>query len=271
MASIHSTAVIDAGAKLGERVSIGPFCTVGPEVELGDDVELLSHVAVAGRTKIGPKTRIFPFASVGHQPQDLKYKGEPSRLEIGARTVIREHVTINTGTEGGGMLTKIGDDCLLMIACHIAHDCRIGNHAIIVNNVLLGGHVEIGDYAVVGGGAAVHQFVRIGQHAMIGGMSGVEADVIPFGMVLGNRAHLAGLNLVGLKRRGFDRDEIHELRAAYRSLFGAEGTLQERLNKIEKDYPNNKIVREVVTFLQQDSSRGLCLPATAEAAAGGSE
>src|SRR5690242_7342015 len=271
MASIHPTAVIDAGAKLGERVSIGPFCTVGSEVELGDDVQLLSHVAVAGRTSIGANTRIFPFASIGHAPQDLKYKGEPSRLEIGARNIIREHVTINPGTQGGGMLTQIGDDCLLMIASHIAHDCRIGNHAIIVNNVLLGGHVEIGEYAMVGGGAAVHQFVRIGQHAMVGGMSGVEADVIPYGMVMGNRAHLAGLNLVGLKRRGFERDEIHELRAAYRLLFGQEGTLQERLNKVEKLHPNNKILSEVVAFLRHDSSRGLCLPATAELAGGGSE
>jgi UDP-N-acetylglucosamine acyltransferase len=270
MAIIHSTAVIEAGAKLGERVSIGPFCTVGPEVELGDDVQLLSHVVVSGRTKIGAATRVFPFASVGHQPQDLKYKGELSRLEIGARVTIREHVTINPGTEGGGMLTKIGDDCLLMIASHIAHDCRIGNHAIIVNNVLLGGHVEIGDYAVVGGGAAVHQFVRIGPHAMVGGMSGVEADVIPYGMVMGNRAHLAGLNLVGLKRRGFDREEIHQLRAAYRLLFAQEGTLQERVADVEKLFPGNKLMGEVLTFLRQDSARGLCLP-MAEPPGGGGE
>jgi UDP-N-acetylglucosamine acyltransferase len=270
MASIHPTAVVDAGAKLGERVSIGPFCTVGAEVELGDDVQLLSHVALAGRTRIGANTRIFPFASIGHAPQDLKYKGEPSRLEIGARNIIREHVTINPGTEGGGMLTQIGDDCLLMIASHIAHDCRIGDHAIIVNNVLLGGHVEIGAYAVVGGGAAVHQFVRIGQHAMVGGMSGVEADVIPYGMVMGNRAHLAGLNLVGLKRRGFDREEIHQLRAAYRLLFGQEGTLQDRLSEVEKLYPNNSILAEVLKFLRQDSSRGLCIP-MAGSAGGGSE
>lgn len=270
MTAIHPTAVIDAGAKLGERVSIGPYCVVGPEVELGDDVQLLSHVAVAGRTKIGAATRIFPFASVGHPPQDLKYKGEPSRLEIGARTTIREHVTINPGTEGGGMLTKIGDDCLLMIGAHIAHDCRIANHAIIVNNVLLGGHIDIGEYAIIGGGAAVHQFVRIGQHAMIGGMSGVEADVIPYGMVVGNRARLAGLNLVGLKRRGFDRDAIHELRSAYRLLFAQDGTLGERAAKVEGQFPNNPLIKEVMAFVRQDSSRGLCLP-TSDAVDGGGE
>ncbi len=270
MALIHPTAVIEAGAKLGERVSVGPFCMVGPDVELGDDVQLLSHVVVAGRTKIGNGTRVFPFASIGHQPQDLKYHGEPSRLEIGARNTIREHVTINPGTEGGGMLTRIGDECLFMVASHVAHDCRIGNHVIIVNNVLLGGHIEIGDYAVIGGGAAVHQFVRIGQHAMVGGMSGVEADVIPFGMVLGNRAHLAGLNLVGLKRRGFDREDIHQLRAAYRLLFAQEGTLQERVADVEKLFPNNVLMGEVLTFVRQNSSRGLCLP-MAEPAGGGGE
>lgn len=270
MTAIHPTAVIDAGAKLGERVSIGPYCAIGQDVELGDDVQLMSHVVVAGRTKIGPATRVFPFASIGHQPQDLKYKGEPSRLEIGARTTIREHVTINPGTEGGGMLTKIGDDCLLMVGAHVAHDCRIANHVIIVNNVLLGGHIDIGDYAVIGGGAAVHQFVRIGQHAMVGGMSGVEADVIPFGMVMGNRAHLAGLNLVGLKRRGFDREAIHQLRAAYRLLFAQEGTLQERVADVEKLFPSNVLMGEVLTFVRQESSRGLCLP-MAEPVGGGGE
>lgn len=270
MTAIHPTAVIDAGAKLGERVSIGPYCAIGPDVELGDDVQLMSHVVVAGRTKIGSATRVFPFASIGHQPQDLKYKGEPSRLEIGARTTIREHVTINPGTEGGGMLTKIGDDCLLMVGAHVAHDCRIANHVIIVNNVLLGGHIDIGDYAVIGGGAAVHQFVRIGQHAMVGGMSGVEADVIPFGMVMGNRAHLAGLNLVGLKRRGFDREAIHQLRAAYRLLFAQEGTLQERVADVEKLFPSNVLMGEVLTFVRQESSRGLCLP-MAEPVGGGGE
>ena len=249
MSSIHPTAVIEAGAKLGKDVVVGPFCTVGKDVVLGDGVELISHVAVAGITKIGAKTKAFPFASIGHVPQDLKYHGEPSRLEIGARTVIREHVTINPGTEGGGMLTAIGDDCLLMVAAHIAHDCRIGNHVIVVNNVLLGGHVEIGDFAVIGGGAAVHQFVRIGPHAMIGGMSGVESDVIPYGMVLGNRAHL--------------------LRSAYRQLFAQEGTLQERVADVEKLFPGNELVGEVLAFVRQDSSRGLCLPAN-EFAGGGS-
>ena len=270
MTTIHPTAVIEDGARLGERVTVGPFCTVGPDVELGDDVHLQSHVVIAGRTKIGSATRVFPFASIGHQPQDLKYRGELSRLEIGARNTIREHVTINPGTEAGGMLTRIGDDCLLMVASHVAHDCQIGNQVIIVNNVLLGGHVEIGDFAVIGGGAAVHQFVRIGHHAMVGGMSGVEADVIPFGMVMGNRAHLAGLNLVGLKRRGFDREDIHQLRAAYRLLFAQEGTLQERVVDVEKMFGQNVLIGEVLSFLRRDSSRGLCLPMT-EALGGGGE
>jgi UDP-N-acetylglucosamine acyltransferase len=270
MAEIHPTAVIEAGAKIGREVAVGPYCLVGAEVELGDGVQLLSHVVVTGRTRIGAGTRIFPFASVGHQPQDLKYAGEPSRLEIGARNTIREHVTINPGTQGGGMLTQIGDDCLLMVGSHIAHDCKIGNHVIVVNNVLLGGHISIGDYAIIGGGAAVHQFVRIGPHAMVGGMSGVEADVIPFGMVMGNRAHLAGLNLVGLKRRGFDREAIHQLRAAYRLLFAQEGTLQERVADVEKLFPGNALMGEVLAFVRQDSSRGLCMP-MAEPVGGGGE
>jgi UDP-N-acetylglucosamine acyltransferase len=270
MNTIHPTAVVAAGAKLGRQVGIGPYCVVGADVELGDGVELMSHAVVDGRTRIGAGTRVFPFASIGHQPQDLKYAGEPSRLEIVARNTIREHVTINPGTEGGGMVTWIGDDCLFMVGSHVAHDCRIGNHVILVNNVLLGGHITIGDFAVVGGGAAVHQFVRIGPHAMVGGMSGVEADVIPFGMVMGNRAHLAGLNLVGLKRRGFDREAIHQLRAAYRMLFAQEGTLQERVADVEKMFPGNELMAEVLAFVRQDSARGLCLP-MAEAVGGGGE
>lgn len=260
MPQIHPTAIIENGAKLGAEVRIGPYCVVGSEVELGDKVELVSHVAVAGITSIGAETRIFPFASIGHQPQDLKYKGEPSRLVIGKRNLIREGVTMNPGTEGGGMLTQVGDGCLFMAGAHVAHDCRVGDNVIMANNATLAGHIDVGDFAFVGGLAAVHQFCRIGKHAMIGGMSGVEQDVIPYGMVTGNRAHLSGLNLVGLKRRGFDREQIHKLRAAYRLLFADEGTLAERLEDVAQLFADLEVVQDVVDFVRNASSRGICLP-----------
>lgn len=260
MAQIHPSAVIEDGAKIGADVRIGPFCQVGAGVELGDGVELVSHAAVAGFTSVGSGTKIFPFASIGHQPQDLKYKGEPSRLVIGRNNMIREGVTMNPGTEGGGMLTKVGDNCLFMAGAHVAHDCILGDHVIMANNATLAGHIEVGDYAFVGGLAAVHQFCRIGKHAMIGGMSGVEQDVIPFGMVTGNRAHLSGLNLVGLKRRGFDRDEIHKLRSAYRMLFADEGTLAERMEDVAQLFPNVGLVQDVVDFIRNSSARGVCQP-----------
>ena len=224
MPKIHPTAIVAPGAELAETVSIGPYCVIGSDVRLGERVELLSHVVVEGRTSVGEGTRIFPFASIGHQPQDLKYHGEPSTLEIGSNNQIREYVTIQPGTEGGGMLTRVGDNCLFMASAHVAHDCIVGDNVIMANNATLAGHVVVGEYAFLGGLSAVHQFVRIGKHAMVGGMSGVEADIIPFGMVIGNRAYLSGLNIVGLKRRGFSRDEIHALRNAYRLLFGPEGT-----------------------------------------------
>ena len=207
MATIHPTAIIEDGAQLGENVSIGAYSVIGPEVTLGDGVTLESHVVVGGVTSIGAGTHIFPFASIGLQPQDLKFQGEVSRLEIGSNNVIREHVTMNPGTEGGGLLTKVGNDCLFMVGAHVAHDCQVSDHVILVNSATLAGHVEVGEFAIVGGLSAVHQFVRIGKHAMIGGMSGVENDVIPYGTVTGNRAHLLGLNLVGLKR---DRKSVVE-------------------------------------------------------------
>ena len=192
MQVIHPTAIVEPGARLAERVSIGPYCVVGAEVELQDGVELISHVAVAGRTVVGAETRVFPFASIGHQPQDLKYQGEPSRLEIGRRNIIREHVTMNPGTTGGGMLTRVGDGCLFMVGAHVAHDCAVGDSVIMANNATLAGHVRIGDFAILGGLSAVHQYVRIGKHAMIGGVTGVERDVIPYGQVVGDRARLVG-------------------------------------------------------------------------------
>ncbi|MDA8231253.1 MAG: acyl-ACP--UDP-N-acetylglucosamine O-acyltransferase [Magnetospirillum sp.] len=260
MAVIHPTALVDPKARIADTVSIGPFCVVDGDVTLGDGVELLSHVVVTGRTTVGDGTRIFPFASIGHRPQDLKYRGEPSTLEIGRNNQIREYVTIQPGTEGGGMVTRVGDNCLFMASAHVAHDCIVADNVIMANNATLAGHVTVGEFAFLGGLSAVHQFVRIGRHAMIGGMSGVEADVIPFGMVIGNRAHLNGLNIVGLKRRGFSREDIHSLRNAYRMLFAPEGTLQERVADVEAQFSANTVVAEIVAFIRAETSRQLCTP-----------
>ena len=260
MGAIHPTAIIEAGAGIAADVTIGPYCYVAAEVELGDGVALLSHVVVAGRTRVGAGTRIFPFASIGHQPQDLKYKGEASTLVIGRNNIIREYVTMNPGTGGGGMITRVGDDGLFMIGAHVAHDCKIGNHVVMANNATLGGHVTVGDYAILGGLAAVHQFVRVGRHAMIGGMSGVENDVIPYGSVMGDRARLCGINVIGCKRRGFSRDEIHDLRAAYRLLFAQEGTMSERLEDVVEMFEANETVMEIIDFIRTDSTRPVCRP-----------
>lgn len=265
MANIHPTAIVEPGASIGADVVIGPYCCIGSEVELGDRVRLHSHIVVTGRTKVGADTQIYPFASIGHPPQDLKYKGEPSALEIGRNNVIREHVTMNPGTEGGGMVTRVGDECLFMVGCHVAHDCRIGHHVILANNATLGGHVVIGDYAILGGLSAVHQFVRIGPHAMIGGMSGVEQDVIPYGSVMGDRARLSGLNIIGLKRRGFSRDNIHALRTAYRLLFAQEGAITERLDDVTEMFAGNETVMEIVSFMRAESARGVCQPKSGNA------
>ncbi|MCC6469305.1 MAG: acyl-ACP--UDP-N-acetylglucosamine O-acyltransferase [Alphaproteobacteria bacterium] len=260
MARVHPTAIVDPGARLGEGVEIGPYCVVGPHVELGKDVGLLSHVVVEGHTQLGARVRVFPFASIGHQPQDLKYKGEPSRLEVGEDTVIREHVTMNPGTTPGGLLTKVGKRCLIMVGCHVAHDCKLGDSVIMANNATLGGHVVVEDYAFLGGLCAVHQFVRIGKHAMVGGMSGVENDVIPYGSVMGDRARLGGLNLVGLKRRGFSREDIHGLRTAYRVLFAQEGTMAERIEDVAQLFSAIQPVRDIIDFIKADSQRALCQP-----------
>jgi UDP-N-acetylglucosamine acyltransferase len=261
MSDIHPTALIEPGAELGATAKVGPFCHVGRHVRLGEQVELLSHVVIAGRTAIGDGTRIFPFASIGHQPQDLKYKGEESRLAIGRNNVIREQVTINPGTEGGGMVTRIGDNCLFMVGVHVAHDCIIGNGVIMANNATLAGHVKVGDFAVFGGLSAVHQFVRIGQYAMVGGVTGVERDVIPYGSVLGDRARLSGLNIVGLQRRGFSRDEIQALRNAYQALFESDnGTFAERVADVAARFVGVRPVEELLRFIKEDSSRGLVQP-----------
>lgn len=259
-AKIHPTAIIESGAQLGADVEIGPYCVIGPEVVLRDNVRVAAHVVIAGKTEIGEGTQIFPFASLGHAPQDRKYRGEESRLSIGSGNIIREYVTMNPGTEQGGLVTRIGNNGLFLTGAHIAHDCQIGNNVLLVNNATLGGHCVVEDFASVGGLSAVHQYVRIGAYAFIGGMSGVENDVIPFGMALGNRAHLAGLNIVGLKRRDFDREQIHNLRKAYRMLFATEGTLLERLEDVEKMFSDDGHVQRIVQFVKAESSRSLCVP-----------
>ena len=266
MSTIHPTAIVEPGAKLGEDVRIGPYCIIGANVELGDGVELIAHVVLGGHTRIGAGSKIYPFASLGHPPQDLKYKGEPSALIIGANTVIREHVTMNPGTAGGGMVTRVGNNGLFMASAHVAHDCKVGNNVIMANNATLAGHVEVGDFAILGGLSAVQQFVRIGPHAMIGGMSGVESDVIPYGLVKGDRARLSGLNTIGLKRRGFSRNDIHDLRTAYRLLFAQEGTMGERVEDVASIYGQNNPVMEMVEFIRADSSRAICQPKAENAA-----
>ena len=265
MAGIHATAVVTPGAKLGADVAIGPYCIVGGNAVLEDGVELVSHVVVDGHTRIGPRTKVYPFASLGQGPQHLKYAGEPTRLEIGAENMIREHVTMNTGTVQGGGITRVGDRNFFMVNSHVAHDCVVGNNVVMANNAVLAGHVTVGDYAVFGGNCAVHQFVRIGRYTMISGACGVAEDVIPYGYayaLYNSRASLAGLNLVGLKRRGFSRDHIHVLRTAYRLLFAEEGTLKERLEDVAEMYRDNDAVMEIFDFIRADAHRSICLPTT---------
>jgi len=257
---IHPTAIVADGARLGADVRIGPYSIVGSNVTLGDKVELVSHAVVEGNTTIGPGTRIFPFASVGHEPQDLKFHGENSRLEIGANCTIRESVTINPGTEGGGMVTRIGDNCLIMANAHVAHDAILGNNVIMANYVGVAGHVQVGDNVIFGGTCVIHQFTRIGAHAFIGAQSMVDGDVIPYGMAVGNRATLTGLNLIGLKRRGFEREAIHRLRAAYRQIFASEGTLRERVEDAAEIFSQDALVQDVVRFIADAQDRPILLP-----------
>ena len=257
---VHPLSSVEPGAKLGHGVVVGPFCHIGSQAELEEGVRLISHVAVAGTTVVGARTRIFPFSSIGHEPQDLKYRGEPTSLVIGSDCLIREGVTMNPGTAAGGGVTTIGDHSTFLANAHVAHDCRVGSRVIFSNNVMLAGHCRVGDHAILGGGAAVHQFVRIGPHAFVGGLAGVENDVIPYGMALGNRANLAGLNLVGLKRGGFTREQIHELRRAYRLLFAAGGTLKERVEAVGAEFPTHGEVQEILTFIRAGTDRAICTP-----------
>jgi UDP-N-acetylglucosamine acyltransferase len=268
---IHPGSFVDPAAKLGAGVRIGPFCTIGPDVTLGDGVELKSHVAIAGNTTIGAGTRVFPFASLGHEPQDLKFKGEASRLEIGANCTIREGVTMNPGTESGGLLTKVGDNGTFLAYSHVAHDCIVGNHVIFSNNVMLAGHCRVGDYVILGGGSGVHQFVRLGDHAFVGAMSGVGSDVIPYGMAVGDNraAQLSGLNIIGLKRRGFNLNEVHDLRRAYRLLFAPEGTLKERVEDVAAEFGAHPLVHEILDFIREGGDRSLCTPREARSTEAG--
>ena len=260
---IHDTSIVDKKAKVSSSAKIGPYTIIGPNVEIGDNTDIHSHVNIAGHTKIGSGTTIFPFASIGTQPQDLKYRGEKNNLIIGSNNIIREYVTINPGTESGGSTTSIGNNCLFMISSHIAHDCKIGNNVVIANNVPLGGHVTIEDSVTIGGNSAVQQFTRIGRLAMIGGMTGVLNDVIPFGLSFGNRNYLMGLNLIGLRRNKYDNKKILELTEAYKEIFSSKN-LHEKLSKINGQYKDNELVKEVTSFISKDKKRPICAPSLKE-------
>jgi UDP-N-acetylglucosamine acyltransferase len=263
LSHIHPTAIVAPGATIGDGVRIGPWCIVGAGVVIEPGAHLISNVVVEGLTRIGEHATLYPFCTVGLAPQDLKYRGEPTRCEVGARTQVREFVTIHRGTITGTGLTSVGEGCLLMGCSHVAHDCELGRGVVVANNSVMGGHVRIGDNAIVGGASAIHQFVRIGRGAIIGGMSGVERDVIPFGSVTGNRASLDGLNIVGLKRRGFQRAAIHALRAAFRELFLGEGVFADRLSEVRAQFGDEPLVGEVLAFIDAPSKRGLIRSAVA--------
>lgn len=257
---IHPSAVVESGAQIGSGTVVGPFCHVGSNVVLGDNVQLLSHVVVAGYTTIGSGTRIFPFASIGHEPQDLKYKGEKTTLTIGSNCMIREGVTMNPGTAGDEGKTIIGDNGVFLANAHVAHDCIIGNNVIFSNAVMVAGHCKVGDNVIMGGGAGVHQFCRIGNNAFIGGMAGLENDVIPFGIALGNRAYLGGLNLVGMKRAKIERDSIHSTRAAFKHIFSGNQTVVEAIESLDSKLASDKIVSDIVEFIKAGADRSLCTP-----------
>ncbi len=260
MATIHETALVEEGATLADDVEIGPYCIVGGHVRLAAGVRLISHVNLEGHTSIGEGTVVHPFASLGSWPQHLKHEGEPTTLLIGARNIIREHVTMNVGTVMGRGETRVGEDNMFMAGSHVAHDCIVGNNVIFANNATLGGHVQVSDFVFLGGLCAVHQNARIGRFAFVGGMAGLEGDLIPFGSVTGNRAHLAGLNLVGMKRRDLPRERIHTIRRAYRALFVQDGSFADRVARVEQDFKDSEDVMEIVGFVREAHKRPLCLP-----------
>lgn len=257
MGRIDPTARIADGARVADDVEVGPYCIVGAGVELKAGVRLIAHVHIAGVTAVGEKTVVHPFASLGGPPQSVRYRGSPTRLVIGANCDIREGVTMNTGTEDGGGVTKVGDRCFFMAGSHVAHDCAVGHDVTFANNVIIGGHVTVGDYTFIGGNSGVHQFVRIGEGAMMAGMTGVADDIIPFGFALGQRGELVGLNVVGLKRRGVSRADLHRLRHAYRLLFHADGSFAERAEAVAHEFGSDPIVGKIVAFIQQSGNRKL--------------
>jgi len=265
MPAIDPTAQVAPGAVIGNNVSIGPLCIVGPNVALGDDCRLISQVHVTGHTTIGARTVVYPFASLGTPPQSVKYRGGPTRLVVGADCDVREGVTMNTGTEDDRGVTEVGDRCFFMVGSHVGHDCRVGDDVTFANNVVLGGHVTVGDFVVFGGQAAVRQFVRVGEGAMIVGMSGVRADVIPFGMAQGPLAELVGLNVVGMRRRGWSKADIHRLRRAYDAMFFGVGTFRERLDRLAAESAADPLVETVIAFI-----RGGTRPLTMAVRRGGS-
>ena len=255
---IHSTAIIDSKAKISENVHIGPYCVIGPNVEINENTEIQSHVNISGHTKIGKGNKIYPFVSI-NDPQDLKYNGEPTNLVIGDNNKIREYVSINPGTVGGGGKTIIGNNCLFMVSSHVAHDCQLGNNIIIANNVAIAGHAIIDDHVIIGGNSAVQQFTRIGKMAMIGGMTGVLHDVIPYGLSTGNRNSLQGLNLIGLRRSKFNNKDILGLSDAYKEIF-ATRNLTENLGKLNGSFKDNPLVKDVIEFITKDKKRSICTP-----------
>ncbi len=256
---IHKTAIIDSKAKISDNVKIGPYTVIGPNVEIGMGTIIQSHVNISGDTKIGINNKVYPFASIGNDPQDLKFKGEKTKLEIGDNNKIREYVSINPGTDGGGGLTKIGNNCLFMVSAHIAHDCKVGDNVVLVNNVAIGGHAHIDDNAVIGGNSAVQQFTRVGKSAMVGGMCGVVRDIIPYGIAHGNRSVLQGLNLIGLRRKNIPNKEIMTLSEAYKEIFKSEN-LTENLSNLSNKFKDNELVAEVIKFIEKDKKRPICTP-----------
>ena len=260
MGDIHRTAIVEDGARLGKNVRIGAYATIGREVVLGDDVMIDSHVVVGGRTEIGDRTQVMPFAVIGGSPQDIGYRDEPTSVKIGPDCILREHSTVNRGTARGRGVTTIGAHCYLMIGAHVAHDCVVADHVLLVNNATLGGHVVVGEWATLGGLSAVQQRCRVGAHAFIGGVTPVTTDVIPFASAVGNRATLGGLNIIGLKRRGYDRKTIHALRAAYKAIFWGGGTRASRVEKVAVDYQDVPAVMMIVDFIRDGGERPLCRP-----------
>ena len=256
---IHNTAIIDPKAKISSGVSIGAFTVIGPNVEIGENTIIQSHVSIIGNTKVGKNNKIYPFASIGNDPQDLKFDGEVTKLEIGDNNKIREYVTVNPGTKGGGGLTKIGNNCLFMVSSHIAHDCLVEDNVILANNVPLGGHAHIEENVIIGGNSAVQQFTRVGKSSMIGGMCGVVRDIIPYAMVHGNRSILQGLNLIGLRRKNIPNKEILVLTEAYKEIFKDEN-LTNNLKNLKQEFRKNELVNDVVKFLEKDKKRPICTP-----------